>query len=206
MIVVGGGNSAVQIAAELAEVADVTLATRSPLRFRPQRPLGRDVHWWLTVTKLDTAPLGGLLGGRTTPVLDDGRYRAALAAGRPDHRPLFDRLTPEAVVWEDGRREPVDAVVLATGYRPGLSYLAGTGALDADGQPLHRRGVSTTVPGVGYVGLEHQRSLASATVRGVGDDAARVIARLDAVPAGRRERPAPPARWLRRVCCASSAA
>ncbi|HEX7308482.1 flavin-containing monooxygenase, partial [Lentzea sp.] len=41
VIVVGAGNSAVQIAAELAEHAHVTLATRKPVKFSAQRPFGR---------------------------------------------------------------------------------------------------------------------------------------------------------------------
>jgi putative flavoprotein involved in K+ transport len=178
VVVVGGGNSAIQIAAELGDVARVSIATRSPLKFTPQRPLGRDLHWWLTRTGVDTAPVGRWLRGRTTPVLDDGRYRAALATGNPDARPLFTRLDGSDVVWQDGTRERVDALILATGYRPDLAYLQPTGALDTTGRPLHRAGLSTTVPGLAYVGLDYQRSIASATVRGVGRDADYVIERL----------------------------
>ena len=58
VVVVGSGNSAVQVAAELAGVTHVTLASRTPLRFRKQRFLGRDFHFWLRVTGLDTAPFG----------------------------------------------------------------------------------------------------------------------------------------------------
>ena len=112
------------------------------------------------------------------PVLDDGSYRAAIAQGRPDHRLLFDRFEGDEAVWADGSREPFDAVILATGYRPHLPYLAGTGALDGDGRPIHRGGLSRKVPGLGYVGLEHQRSIASATLRGVTRDAEHVLRRL----------------------------
>jgi putative flavoprotein involved in K+ transport len=72
----------------------------------------------------------------------------------------------------------VDAIVLATGYRPDLDYLRPLGALDAEGWPLHRGGVSSTHPGLGYFGLEWQRSLSSATLRGVGRDARHVIGRI----------------------------
>jgi putative flavoprotein involved in K+ transport len=178
VVVVGGGNSAIQIAAELAAVARVTLATRSPLKFTRQRIMGRDLHWWLKRSGVDAAPIGRWLRGHTTPVLDDGRYRAALATGNPDARSLFARLDGDAVVWSNGDREPVDVVLLATGYRPDLEYLRPTGALDLTGSPLHRAGVSTTVRNLGYVGLDYQRSIASATVRGVGRDAQRVVARL----------------------------
>lgn len=179
VVVVGGGNSAVQIAAELAGTATVTLATRGRLRWQPQRILGRDVHWWLTRTGLDTSPLGPRLVAASVPVIDDGRYRAAVRAGRPDHRPLFTRVDGDRLRWADGTGERVDTLILATGYRPGLGYLAGAGvALGADGLPQHRGGVSTTVPGLGFVGLERQRSLASATLRGVGRDATHVLTAL----------------------------
>ena len=154
VLVVGGGNSAIQIAAELAHVARVSIATRSPLKFTAQRPLGRDLHWWLTRSGLDAAPSARWLRGHTTPVLDDGRYRAALGTGNPGARGMFAGLDDDLVVWPDGRRERVDAIILATGYRPHLDYLQGPGALDAEVRPLHRSGRSATVPGLGYVGLD----------------------------------------------------
>ncbi|MWA14585.1 flavin-containing monooxygenase [Streptomyces sp. BA2] len=178
VIVVGAGNSAVQIAVELAKTARVSLASRVPVRWIDQRPLGRDLHWWLTRTGIDSAPLGRFLGKKSMPVIDDGRYRAALDSGNPDRRPLFTRLDGDTVVWADGTRERADAVILATGFRPDVAYLAGTGALDERGAPLHRAGVSTSVPGLGYVGLEYQHNNASASLRGVGRDAAYVLRKL----------------------------
>jgi putative flavoprotein involved in K+ transport len=83
-------------------------------------------------------------------------------------------------VWSDGQREPVDAIILATGYRPSLDYLRELGALDADGVPLHVRGISCTHVGLVYLGLEFQRSFASNTLRGVSQDARAVIAPLAA--------------------------
>ncbi|WP_309114683.1 NAD(P)/FAD-dependent oxidoreductase [Saccharothrix sp.] len=179
VVVVGAGNSAVQIAYELAGVASVSLASRSPVRFVPQRPWGRDVHWWWRVTGVDVAPVGRWLPARfSTPVLDARVYRAALQAERPDRRPMFTDLDGTTVTWSDGRREQVDAIVLATGYRPDFGYLEPSGALDAEGRPRHREGLSTTHPGLGFVGLEWQRTLASATLRGVGRDARFVVSRL----------------------------
>jgi putative flavoprotein involved in K+ transport len=185
VVVVGAGDSAVQIAADIAPVARVSLATRKPLRWQPQRPLGRDMHWWLIRSGLDTAPIGRWLD-RGTRVVDDGRYHAALRSGNPDRRPMFAGLDGDEVRWSDGTLERVDAVILATGYKPGLDYVAAIGALDGEHRPLHRRGISTTVPGLGYVGLPHQRSIASATLRGSGSDAEYVIRRLRA--AARRAR------------------
>ncbi|MFE9308152.1 flavin-containing monooxygenase [Streptomyces sp. NPDC006706] len=182
VIVVGAGNSAVQIAAELGEVAQVTLATRASVKFARQHIFGRDLHLWLAVTGLDTAPLGLLLRRPPAqPVLDDGRYRAALRSGRPDRRPLFTGADGAKVTWADGSREEVGAVVLATGYRPDLPYLAQLdGALDAAGYPQHRGGAALTLPGLEFVGLEWQRSLSSNSLRGVSRDADRAARRLAA--------------------------
>ncbi|MFI6278475.1 flavin-containing monooxygenase [Streptomyces sp. NPDC050988] len=179
VVVVGAGNSAVQIAAELATHARVTLATRHPVRFAAQRTLGRDLHWWLKRTGVDALPLGRFL--RTPPtqlVIDDGRYRAALAAGAPDRRQVFTAIDGAKVTWTDGGSEEVDTILLATGYHPDLGYLASLGALDDHGHPTHREGVSLTHPGLAYVGLEWQRSLSSNSLRGVGGDASRAARRL----------------------------
>ncbi len=195
VVVVGAGNSAVQIATELAEHADVTLATRAPVKFAPQRPLGRDVHFWAAAAGFDHLPIGHLL--RTppsSPVLDPGRYRAAVHAGRPDQRRMFTSIEGSEVVWADGKREIVDTILLATGFRPGLSYLDSIDALDATGRPRHNRGMSTAHSGLGYVGLEWQRSFASATLRGVGRDAEYVVKRLQGSRDAARARCCQPAR------------
>ncbi|GAB3164929.1 ArsO family NAD(P)H-dependent flavin-containing monooxygenase [Myceligenerans halotolerans] len=195
VVVVGAANSAVQIAVDLAPHARVTLATRAPVRFGAQRPFGRDVHFWSTRSGFDALPVGPWLRTRPrVPVLDPGTYRAAVDAGRPDQRRIFTGIDGDTVTWPDGGTEAVDTILLATGFRPGASYLDGLGALDATGAPRQRRGLSTTHPGLGYVGLEWQRSFSSATIRGVGRDAAYVVRRLMSrttlTPPPRRPRPA----------------
>ncbi len=179
VVVVGGGNSAVQIAYDLAEVATTTIASRSPLQLVAQQPDGRDIHHRLTAG-FDDLPLEWLAPLLTaTLVLDPGKYGEALAAGRPDRRPMFTAFDGDAVVWADGTREPVDAVVFATGYRPSLGYLEPLGALE-HGFPKHVGGISTTHPGLAYTGLELQRSFSSNTLRGVSRDAAHVMGPLAA--------------------------
>lgn len=113
-------------------------------------------------------------------VIDDGRYRTSFESGRMDRRPLFHRLEGEDVVWHDGQRERLDALILATGFRPNLPYLEHSGALDSDGAPIQENGLSTTMPGLGFVGIEFQRSFSSNTVRGCGRDARYVVDHLKA--------------------------
>ncbi|GGD66765.1 flavin-containing monooxygenase [Rhizobium anhuiense] len=173
IVVVGGGNSAVQIAAELADCADVTLATRQPIKYLPARVLGVDLHYWLWLTRFDRTRL---FNGEGTPVLDNGTYKAIIAAGRPRHRAMFSRYTENGVAWPDGEENEIDAVIYATGYRPTASFLAELlGALDVDGRPRQHNGVADLVPGLFFVGIPNQRNLASATLRGVGPDAAYIV-------------------------------
>ena len=143
----GAGNSAVQVGYELAQVATVTLATRHPVTFMPQRRDGQDLHYWLKATGFDLLPpewLRHYLSGR---------------------RPMFTAFDRDHVIWPDGTREKVDTVVFATGYRPHLDYRSPLGALDG-GLPPHAGGISATHPGLVYVGLEFQRSFSN-TLRGV---------------------------------------
>ncbi|GAA3695202.1 ArsO family NAD(P)H-dependent flavin-containing monooxygenase [Nonomuraea antimicrobica] len=185
VVVVGGGNSAVQVAYELAEVATVTIASRQPLQLMPQIIGGKDVHHWHTTTGFDQFPpawLARIASG--TLVMDTGDYAAALTDGRLQRRPMFTALDGDHLLWTDGERERVDAVIYATGYRPHLDYLAPLGALDETGLPRHTGGISTTHLGLGYVGLEFQRSFASNTLRGVHHDAEHVAAPIAAYAGG----------------------
>ncbi|MDC6170557.1 flavin-containing monooxygenase [Paucibacter sp. XJ19-41] len=175
VLVVGGANSAVQIAFELAASSRVTLASRRKIRFLPQRTLGRDFHFWLGLSGLDRTRW---LSDQSTPVLDDGRYRRALTSGLLQRRPMFEQITPNGVRWSDGSSEAVDVLLFATGFRPRLPYLSALRASDEQGRLRQRQGIATAEPGLYFIGFPRQRNFASATLRGVGPDAAHVLSHL----------------------------
>jgi putative flavoprotein involved in K+ transport len=185
VVVVGAGNSAIQVAHELAERSSVTLARLREPAFVPQVVRGHDVHHWFDVTGFDHIP-GVWLQMLAGPplVLDTGDYQNAYLTGRIDQRPMFTELADKEVVWADGEREVVDAVILSTGYRPNVDFLRPLGTLDGRGLPLHVGGISTTHAGLVYVGLEGQRSFHSNTLRGVSRDAEHVIPPLAAYAGG----------------------
>ncbi|GAA4571812.1 hypothetical protein GCM10023176_33320 [Micromonospora coerulea] len=196
VIVVGAGNSAVQVAYELAPLARVTLATRAPIQLVPQRIRGRDLHHWLHVTGADRLPRSVLTRlVRHAAVLDTGVYRDTLASGLLARRKMFTAFTPDGVTWPDGTSEPVDAVIFATGYRPNLAHLAPLGAVELGGMPQQVGGISTTHPGLVYLGLEFERSFSSNTLRGVGRDATHVVTALAEHVRGAGRRP----RFTRRL-------
>ena len=173
--VVGGGNSGAQIAAELADVADVTWATREPPTFLPEHVDGRYLF------EQATARFKALQEGRTSePARSLGDIvrvppvQAALERGTLAAVPMFDRLTADGVQWADGREEHVDAVILATGFRPALAHLAPLGVLEADGGVTMRSQRGTRVAALlplWLVGYGDWTGFASATLVGVGRSA-----------------------------------
>jgi len=175
VVVVGRGNSGVQIAAELVAAGrDVALSGEAQ-PYLPQRLLGRDVFWWLHGPDLVHAPAESwrarLLRRRGEPVIGTDVRRLARTTGL--------RLVPRAVdatgQWlhvDGGERIAVRAVVWATGYRSDYGWLR-LPVVDAAGAPVHRQGV-TAVAGLYFVGLPWQSQRGSALLDGVDRDARRV--------------------------------
>ncbi len=185
VIVVGGGNSGAQIAAELSTVAALTWATREPPRFLPDEIDGRYLF------EQATARYRALLAGRTpeparslgdivaVPPVREARDRGALTTV-----PMFTRFTPSGVVWPDGRAEPVDAVIFATGFRPALAHLAPLDIADATGRVPVRPGGSGTraarEPRLWLLGYGEWTGFASATLIGVGRTARSAVDEITA--------------------------
>jgi cation diffusion facilitator CzcD-associated flavoprotein CzcO len=174
VVVVGAGNSGAQIVADLSPVARVTWATREPPRFLPDDVDGRFLF------AEESARWRAMQDGRTSvpaPTLGDivmvEAVRAARDRGALDAVPLFERFTEGGVVWPGGREEAVDAVVLATGFRPALAHLAPLGVADPVGRVAVRRGPSGATraaaePRLWLVGYGDWTGFASATLIGVG--------------------------------------
>jgi putative flavoprotein involved in K+ transport len=68
-------------------------------------------------------------------------------------------------------------VVWATGFRPDFGWID-LPIFDADGYPVHRRGVVAAAPGLYFLGLPFQHTLTSAAIGGVGKDAHYISERI----------------------------
>src|SRR5436189_182096 len=62
VLLVGGGNTGYQIAAELSSTHNVYLAVGGRQAPLPQRLLGRDLFWWLVTTRLIKTTIHSRLG------------------------------------------------------------------------------------------------------------------------------------------------
>jgi hypothetical protein len=89
------------------------------------------------------------------PVIDVGFVRV-LKRGLLHIRPELVRMTPTQAVYADGRSEPFDAVIAATGFTTGLeSLLETTQALNDLNEPADSAGDPTSCPGLFFIGFTH---------------------------------------------------
>lgn len=103
--------------------------------------------------KLPYGPNTQIKQDRQIPLLDIGTMDL-IRQGRIGVHGDITRFTPSGVVFEDGTQLEVDAVVLATGYRPGLADFLPewSQVCDEDGRPLVSGG-PTALPGLFFCGM-----------------------------------------------------
>lgn len=178
VVVVGMGNSAMDIAVDASYVAaaPVLLSARHGVHILPKYLFGRPADatggaiaalpWRLRQRIAETslrlavgrpekyglpAPSGGFFQNHPT-ISDTILHR--LTHGAVAARPGIERLDGDHVIFTDGRREPVDIIVWATGYRVSIPFLSERW-LGADPEKLllHERVFHLEDPSLGFVGL-----------------------------------------------------
>ena len=211
VLVVGSGNSGAEIATDVADAgaARVRLSVRTPpivvrrdtlgvpsqlvgiavgkLPLRAVVPISKALRK-ISIPDLEPfglpAPPDGIAQfGRTgtVPILDVG-FVDAVRTRRIEIVAAVEQVEDGVVVLVDGSRVAADAVIAATGFRPGLESLVGhLGVLDELGRPLvHGGETHPDAPGLWFAAL--QPSLGG-LLREAAKDAKRVAAAIAAARA-----------------------
>lgn len=171
VLIVGGGNTGFQIAAELSQHHEVHMAIGSRQKPLPQRILGRDLFWYLERTGLIRKSTDTRLGRRlsTRETLIGSSPRSLRKRHGVELHGRATAVEGTMISFEDGDRLEPGTVIWATGFRPDYSWIkfpvTGTG-----GRIDHQRGV-TEVPGLYFLGLTWQYTRGSALLGWVKDDA-----------------------------------
>ena len=186
VLVVGPGNSGVNLLGYLAgsDAGKLWLSARSGMNITPLRLAGLPLHpvsvaarylplrvqdanaravQWLAFGNLSR--LGyprSRLGAFTRQAADgvtvavDNGFVRALKAGRVTMKPAIDRFEGPQVRFTDGTSCAPDAVICATGYRPGLEPILGhLVAPDEHGMPPFTAASSSPqLPGLWFFGLD----------------------------------------------------
>ncbi|MFZ3498259.1 ArsO family NAD(P)H-dependent flavin-containing monooxygenase [Streptomyces sp. 5.8] len=183
VIVVGGGNSGAQIAADLAPSTQLTWVTQRPPRYLADDIDGRALFDAATARRKALDAGSTDTGGVATlgDIVAVPPVRAARDSGLLDAKPMFTRLTATGAEWADGTFAEADAVIWCTGFRPALAHFA---SMRLRGSHGHITTVGTRAvdePRLHVLGYGDWTGPASATLIGVGRparDAAREIAEL----------------------------
>ncbi|MEV4201353.1 ArsO family NAD(P)H-dependent flavin-containing monooxygenase [Micromonospora globbae] len=177
VVIVGGGNSAAQILAEVSRVAETTWVTLRPPRFMPEDVDGRVLLGVATRkaaggAAASVSDLGDIV---MVPTVRDARHRGVLHA-----RPMFARLTAYGVRWPDGTEQPCDAVIWCTGFRPNLAHLAPLLPGWQEGEVATEGTRSVDEPRLYLLGYGDWTGPASATLVGAGRTAKATVADITA--------------------------
>jgi cation diffusion facilitator CzcD-associated flavoprotein CzcO len=178
VLVVGGGNSAMDIAVDASHSARSTLLSmRRGVWIVPKHLLGRPSDTlngalaqrlpWRTRQRITQTMLKLTVGKPSRyglpdpshgflqdhPTLSDGLL-SRITHGEIGVRPGIERIDGATVSFTDGRRDEADLIVWCTGYQVNLPFL--DPALLGDGAerlPLYRRVFHLDAPGLMFVGL-----------------------------------------------------
>ena len=144
-----------------------------------RRPLGRDIWWWLTATRLAKVPVSSWLGQRLSQrdVVIGGGLRELRANGVAV-RPRVTAGSGRSIHFEGGESADYDGVVWATRFRVDHSWVDIPVVKDERGQVRHARGV-TDSPGLYLLGMTWQHTRTSALLGWVGADAAYLATRIE---------------------------
>ena len=189
VLVVGAGNSGAEIAIEVARTHKVLLSGPSTgaIPFRPESVIarvlmpfiGRIIFHRVLTTK---TPIGKKVRSKmisTGEPLIRVKPKDLAAAG-VERVPRVTGVEDGQPQLEDGRAVDAANVVWCTGFHPGFSWID----LPVLGpqEPLHKRGIVESEPGLYFLGLKFLHSVSSEQIHGVGRDADRIARNI----AGRR--------------------
>ena len=178
ILIIGAGNSACDVAVEATRVSrQVYLSMRRAQWFVPKFLFGQPVdvlaarvRWlpaglrqWLLKRLLLTVQ--GRHSAYGLPDPDWGPFEAhptlnqdllpMIRHGRIHPRPAVECLDGDAVTFKDGRREPIDVIIAATGFRITFPFFdrALIDYAEATRVPLYRKMLHREFPSLYFIGL-----------------------------------------------------
>ncbi|OUZ12127.1 pyridine nucleotide-disulfide oxidoreductase [Aeromicrobium sp. PE09-221] len=125
VLVVGGGQSAVQFLGLLRPVTETLWVTRREPQWRTEPftvEAGRAAVALVEDRVRAGLPPDSVAG--VTGLMLRPQEEEAQRLGAYERRPMFSRIEPDGVRWADGSFEPVDVILWATGFRHALDHLA----------------------------------------------------------------------------------
>jgi len=200
VLVVGSGNSGVQIAVELSKKFNVYLSRERDFTL-PRKLTGsvfqkileklnildrkvakdeyettHDLMWWMQHTGLYEmsvdSPLGKALANGGDPYLGES-LETVMSDNHIQGMSSVEDINNNEIIFSDGMHLKPDVVVWATGFKNDYSWID-TPVMDDAGKVVHQEGISP-VDGLYFLGLRWMRHADSGLLKGVGIDAEFIV-------------------------------
>lgn len=175
VLLVGSGNSAAQIGAELTRHFTVSWSTNKKPKFSSLHVFGKNI----------------LLLAKTFGLLDKNVSDNTIQNGEAIY--LFNDLKKclkkakrkkkvvhangSTVTFEDRQKEDYDFVLFATGFQPNFDFIS-IPEFENDLEQLRKQQGLSVVPGLYFLGIPYQRSRSSQLIYGSQRDAAFIVDQL----------------------------
>ncbi|MDT0551987.1 ArsO family NAD(P)H-dependent flavin-containing monooxygenase [Urechidicola vernalis] len=175
VLVVGGGNSGAQILAEVSKVAATQWVTLEEPYMMPDDIDGR--YLFNAATQKFYGKTSGTNSGSKNSLsnivmidsVKEARSRGVLHSKRP-----FTSFYETGIIWNDGTKEPIDAVIWCTGFRGNLDHLTSLNIIENNRiKTNYTRAIKE--PNLWLVGYGSWTGFASATIYGVGKTARQTV-------------------------------
>lgn len=175
VLVVGGGNTGVQLAIELSADREVYLALGEERKFLPLEFMTKNIFWWFDkLGVLDASietKLGSWLSKQKDPIFGLGpKLKFLVNQGKIKLMPKLIGFDGKEAIFRGGERATISNILWATGFTNDYTWIEIPGVVDEKGKVIHQRGVSP-IPGLYFLGLPWQYRRGSAQIGGVGRDA-----------------------------------
>ncbi|WP_413380809.1 flavin-containing monooxygenase [Alkalihalobacillus sp. 1P02AB] len=174
VLIVGAGNTGVQIAAELSHSHQVILSRGHKMKFLPGKILTKSIFQWFDWSGLSKVNANSFIGRwlqKNDPIIGGDIKRVKKQVILAER---LKSLQQNVATFIDGRTIKFHSIIWATGYKNTYEWIQVNQALDKNGQPLHNEGISP-VNGLYFIGLSWQRKRGSALIHGVEEDAEFIV-------------------------------
>ncbi|HGG0581856.1 MULTISPECIES: flavin-containing monooxygenase [Bacillus] len=180
VLVVGGGNSGMQIAVELAKTHEVMMSISHPLTFLPLQLFGKSIFNLLEKVGLLYAEINTKRGRwfqkRKDPIFGfEGKKLIRNGAIKLQEKVVS--ASGNNIMFQNGDTYSAESIIWSTGFVQNYNWIEIKQAVNEKGFPNHIKGISP-VKGLYYIGLPWQSQRGSALICGVGKDAAYVLSEI----------------------------
>lgn len=181
VLIVGGGNSGAQIAAELSESREVHLSVGQKVRYFPLTIFRKSSFWWFDKIGILKATNDSWVGEKIQKSGDPifgFELKKLVKERKVQLHPRTVSIINKLVKFADNQELDVQNIIWATGFKEDYSWIHIEGIINEVGKPIHNRGI-TNKKGFYFLGLPWLHKRGSSLLLGVGEDAEFLIKTIE---------------------------